>query len=701
VTLPVATLLAPRSVAVVGASPREDAIGFRVIRNLRRLGYPGRIVPINPRYQEVSGLPCYPSLSALPEPVEAAFIAVPNTQGPALVEEAGKAGIRAVVVNASGYADGGPDGQALQQRLQAAATAHGIAVAGPNNMGYVNVHGRTAMWTASRLPEFTPGPVAIISQSGSIAIALSQDERQLGIAYVISAGNEAVVTAADYIAAVVKDDAVRIVLVFLETIRDPARFVDAARRARERGKPVIVLKVGQSEGGRAAVAAHTGALAGDDAVYDAFFERHGIVRVRDLDEMIEAATLFASYPSPPASRDVVVVTLSGGEAALSADLGAEIGLRFPELSPATLERLKPAFPPFGAPRNPVDAWGLGWDRDRFRQILHALADDPELTTIAFGVDATASGGGDTPMMMEAARMCVELAPRTDTRLLFFNNATGNGPNPEIRALLRTAGIPYLAGMRTALAVLERWGIYGEWRQRPPAPAMNPAAVDRWRASVRELGVLDDVARFRLLREAGVPMIETVAVGDVESAVAAAERVGYPVALKASGAEVAHKTERGLVRLGLDDAAAVRRAWAQLVTRAGGEATTLIVQPMAGAGLELIVGIRNDPAFGSLTIVGLGGVYVELLRETAIRVGPLSVESAAAMLRETRAGTLLDGFRGAGPFDLDAAARAIAALSAFGAATHGILAAVEVNPLIVLPRGRGAVGVDALLEGKGA
>jgi acyl-CoA synthetase (NDP forming) len=530
VTLPVGTLLAPRSVAVVGASPREDAIGFRVIRNLRRLGYPGSIFPINPRYADVSGLPCYPSLSALPEPVDAAFIAVPNTNGPALVEEAGRAGIRALVVNASGYADGGPEGRELQRRLEAAARAHGIAVAGPNNMGYVNVPGRTAMWTSARLPEFRPGPVAIISQSGSIAIALSQDERALGIAYVISAGNEAVVTAADYIAEVVRDDAVRVVLVFLETIRDPARFIDAAREARERGKPVIALKVGRSEGGRAAVAAHTGALSGEDAVYDAFFERHGIVRVRDLDEMVEAATLFASYPSPPASRNVVVVTLSGGEAALSADLGSDLGLRFPELSPPTLARLRPAFPPFATPRNPVDAWGLGWDRDRFRQILDALVDDPELPTIAFGVDATSTGGGDAPMATEVAGMCVELSMHADTRFVFFNNATGNGPNPGIRDLLKSGGIPYLAGIRTALAVLAHWVTSGERRQRLAAPAADPAEGDRWRAAVRDVAALDEVARFHLLRDAGVPMIETVAVRSADEAVAAAAGVGYPVAL---------------------------------------------------------------------------------------------------------------------------------------------------------------------------
>jgi len=701
VTLPVGRLLAPRSVAIVGASPREDAIGFRVIRNLRRLGFAGAIFPVNPRYPEVAGLACYPTLSAVPEPVDAAFIAVPNTNGPALVEEAGKAGIRAVVVNASGYADGGPEGRALQARLQAAAKAHGIALAGPNNMGYINVHGRTAMWTAGRFPSFTPGPVAIISQSGSIAIALSQDERHLGIAYVVSAGNEAVLTAADYLAEVIKDDHVRVVLVFLETIRDPARFSTAAGDARARGKPVIAMKVGRSEDGRAAVAAHTGALSGEDAIYDAFFERHGVVRVRDLDEMIEAATLFAAYPSPPpAARTLAVVTLSGGEAALAADLGTELGLQFPPLSPPTLDRLRAAFPPFGAPRNPVDAWGLGWDRDRFRQILEALLDDPTLPTIALGVDATAGGGGDTPITTQIAEMCASLAKPTDKRLVVFNNATGNGLNADVGGLLGDAGIPYLAGMRTALAVLALWAVYGERRASAEAAPAASALAAHVGAALRRLRTLDDVERFRLLRDVGVPAVDVLAVRSADEAIAAAERLGYPVAVKASGADVAHKTDRGLVRLGLAGAPAVKAAFEEIAARAGDRAPTLIVQPMCGPGVELIVGVRNDPAFGSLTVVGLGGVYVELLREAAIRVGPVGAETAVAMLRETRAATLLDGFRGAGPFDLGAAVQAVVALSAFGAATQDVVAAVEINPLIVLPRGRGAAAVDVLLEAKG-
>ena len=353
-----------------------------------------------------------------------------------------------------------------------------------------------------------------------------------------------------------------------------------------------------------------------------------------------------------------------------------------------------------APRTPVDAWGLGWDRDRFRQILEALLDDPTLPTIALGVDATAGGGGDTPITTQIAEICVSLAKQTDKRLVLFNNATGNGLNPAVAALLGEAGIPYLAGMRTALAVLAQWAAYGERRARAAAAPVASALAPHVGAALRRVRTLDDVERFRLLREVGVPTVDVVAVRSADEAIAAAERLGYPVAVKASGSDVAHKTERGLVRLGLADAPAVKAAFEEIAARAGGRASTLMVQPMCGPGVELIVGVRNDPAFGSLTVVGLGGVYVELLREAAIRVGPVGLETAVAMLRETRAATLLDGFRGAGPFDLDAAVRAVVALSAFGAATQDVVGAVEINPLIVLPRGGGAVAVDVVLEAKG-
>jgi acyl-CoA synthetase (NDP forming) len=338
-------LMSPRSVAVVGASVREDAGGTAVVRNLQAIGYGGSIYPINPRYPEIRGLTCYPSLEALPEPVDAVFIALPAALGPGVLLEAARLGARAAYINASGYADGDIAGKALQAEVQQIAQDHGMAICGPNNTGIVNLHDRVAMSTGLPMDQ-AAGPVAIITQSGSASLVLSEDTRGLGLGYVITAGNEAVVTASDYLDYVVSDERIRMVLLFLETIRDPDRFAHAAAEARRSGKRILTVKVGRSDVGKAAVMAHTGSLAGDDETYNAFFRKHGIVRVGDFDELIETAVLFKAYPEPPVKPHVVPITLSGGEAALVADLAAAANVSTPQFTGATLERIKAALPPF-------------------------------------------------------------------------------------------------------------------------------------------------------------------------------------------------------------------------------------------------------------------------------------------------------------------------------------------------------------------
>jgi acyl-CoA synthetase (NDP forming) len=687
-------LLNPRSIAIVGASPREDAIGFRVIQNLRRMKFPGAIYPVNPRYEEVAGLRCFPKLAALPERVDAAFLGVPAAQGPDLLDEAGKSGIRAVFVNAGGYADGDADGKKLQQRLSDIAKQHAIALAGPNNMGLINVVDGKAMWTARYMTPINPGPIAVISQSGSIALALSEDERNIGLAYIVTAGNEAVVTVADYLQAVVRDDRVRVVLMFLETLRDPDGFAAAARHAAKTGKHIVVLKVGSSEGGRAAVSAHTGSLAGDDAVYDAFFRQHGIIRVRELDELLETAILLSKYSAPPRTPHVIPVTLSGGEAGLLADIGTAHGMSFKPLAASTLERLRPAFPPYATPRNPLDAWGLGFTAERFAAVLDAVVADPDAGTLAFCVDAPGKGGGDVPYACIMAEACVAAAQRTDKRIVFFNHATGTGPNGDVRAILDRAGIPYLSGMRAAMAAIARYA-------RLAAPVAAPAKTAPLDASLRQsLKASDETAQFAALRAAGVPMIEAVAIASAAQAEIEAARLGFPVALKGTSPGIPHKSDLGLVRLALCDAPAVAQAFkdvdAILSRTLPREAPRqIVVQRMAGAGLELIVGARSVPGFGSAIVVGLGGMLVEVIKDVSLRLAPVDKAAALEMLRETKAGTLLAGFRGKGPYDADAAADAIAALSRVAAATADTVAAIEINPLIVLERG--AVGVDVLIQ----
>jgi acyl-CoA synthetase (NDP forming) len=685
-------LLSPRSVAVVGASPRQGVAAMRVVRNLSKLGFAGPVYLVNPRYTEIGGRRCYPSLAELPATPDAVFIAIAAEHTVSVIEEAGRCGIKAAIVNAGGFADSGPDGQALQQRLTKVACASGMAVCGPNNMGFINVHDRVCMYTAGALPRLDPGPAAIISQSGSVAIAISQDTRRLGLSYVITAGNEAVCTAADYLQAMATDDRVRVIMMFLETIRDPRGFAKAATAAAGRGKAMITLKVGRSEDARAAVAAHTGALSGEDAVYDAYFRRYGIVRANDIDEMIETAMLYSRYPTPPMPRRPIVVTVSGGEAALAADLGAELGLSFPDLSPAALAAMKPAFPAFSRPRNPVDVWGLGWDPGRFKEIFTALTKEASAGVIALAVDAPAAGGADAHVVRDMAAVCIEAAPSHDKKVVFFNNSAAGDVNAQVREALDPHGIPYLLGMRPALGALSHW--------LNTSPSLGIAPSEN--LALPRLRNLDEVQRIALVAKAGIPMAAGFAARDAQDAAAIAARLGFPVVMKGVAASLPHKTDLGLVKLEIADPAQAHSAFAELSAllrrhAAAGEKTAVIVQPMVAEGVQLLLGARNDPQFGSVIVVGLGGTLVEVMNETSLRLGPVDTATAKEMLAETKAAALIAGSRGKGPFDLDAVVEAIVALSRFIHASAGRIEAIEINPFIVREVGKGAVGVDLVLE----
>lgn len=686
-------LMNPRSIAVVGASERPDAIGSRVIHNLGVMGYRGAIYPVNPRYERLNDLRCFPALSALPDRVDAAFLAVPAAQGPKLMDEAAECGIRAVFINANGYADGDAEGAALQKKIEATARSHGISVSGPNNLGLINVHDRAAIWTPRFFQGVRPGPLALISQSGSVALTLGEDERKIGFAYLVTTGNEAVVTVAEYLDHFARDERVEVILLYLETVRRPEAFAAAARSALRNGKRIVALKLGRSEGGRALVQAHTGSLAGEDQLYDAFFRGLGITRVRDFDEMLETAQLFATCPKPPPTPHFVAVTLSGGEAALIADVGNEAGVEFAPLRDDTLARLRPAFPSYAKIHNPIDAWGLGFNAERFGMVVNALAADPAIGTIAISVDAPGVGGGDVPYACVMAEACVAAATNSDKKFIFFNNVTGTGPNEEVRAILHRARIPFLSGVRPALAAISHF-------LRVPAetvtasPSTLPANWSRRVLSATE------AERFRILAEAGVPMVETIPVPSPSQALEAANVLGFPMVLKGTGPNLPHKSDLGLVRVGLQVQSQLESAFHEIsaiLERKVPDRSNrqIYLQRMAEPGIELILGIRNVSGFGSFVLVGVGGLLVEVIKQASLRLGPVDEAEALAMLQETAAGPLLAGTRGRGPYDAAAAAAAIAALSRIGAATLDALSVIEINPLIV--HERGATGVDLLIE----
>ncbi|MCO5089482.1 acetate--CoA ligase family protein [Bosea sp. (in: a-proteobacteria)] len=688
---PLSRLLAPRSVALVGASERPHSAGLRVLGNIIAGRFGGAIYPVNPRYETILGLPCHPSLSSLPEVPDTVFVAIPGEQISGIVDEAGRLGVGAIMTNASGFSDAGPEGEKRQEELVGRIRRHGMVLCGPNNSGFINLWDRFCPSTFYDLPVTGPGPVCVVSQSGSVSAALSQDDRGLGIGYNITVGTEAALDVCDYAEFVLAEERVRVVMCFIETLRNPQRFAAIARNAACRGKRIIVTKVGRSEGGRSAAAAHSGALVGDDAVYDAFFERNGIVRAPDLDAMIEAAKLF-SHHAPPLRPGTVVVTMSGGEAGLIADVAAEVSLPLMSLSAERITALKPDVSPYLVPRNPLDSMGLSWDKERFARIIRTLRADPEIGAIAIASDASGAGVGDQLMVNDMAHVCAA-ENMGDTRVVFFTNTAGGGPNRDIDAVLGRAGIPFLCGMRASLAAMGGWSkACVAFEDSAPAPARADAA--------RFLDA-DEAERFAALSAAGVPMAMSLKVTDAGAAVAAAARIGRPVALKATAPDLLHKSELGLLRLNLSTPAAVAGAFedlsAGLARHSAGPGAAVIMQPMAPAGLELIIAVRKEPGFGNIVVVGLGGVFVELLRESAIRIGPVTTAQAKAMLASSRAGQLMDGFRGEGPYDIDAAAGAIAALSDFAEGLGPQVSAVEINPLIVHRRGDGATGVDVAVE----
>jgi acetyltransferase len=369
----------------------------------------------------------------------------------------------------------------------------------------------------------------------------------------------------------------------------------------------------------------------------------------------------------------------------------------PQYSPATLARLKSSFPAFADPSNPLDAWGLGWDPQRFADMVHALATDDSIGAIAFALDLPQQGGADTFLARDMLPIVERLAPSTGARFVWINNLTGGGYHAEMTKKIKLAGFPYLRGLRAALSVIGKWSAHEEVDLSPTSA--NAAAPSYCAAAIKRLA---EPERFKLLSNAGIAMCPCIRVGSPAEAISAARDLGFPVVLKATSPECAHKTDLDLVRANLRDLDAIAAAFDELSSRLlnvpdGSNRGVLILQPMVGPGIELIIGVRNDESFGSIVVAGLGGIFIDVLHEAAVEIGPVTVGQARAMLERTHAGTILSGVRGRGSYDIDAACAAIAALSQLGHATRGLLSTIEINPLIVLPNGGGAVGVDVLIE----
>jgi acetate---CoA ligase (ADP-forming) len=679
-------MLEARSVAVVGASSRFDSPGYHMMKQLIIGGFSGEVAAVNPKYEEVEGIACFPSLGEVPFIPDLVLLGVGNRRLEGQMEEAARCGARGVVVFASGLEDP-PGDPPLTERLRSIAAEADMVVCGANCMGFADIeHGLRALAFEERA-DLEPGNVAWISHSGSAFSALLHAERGIRFNFAVSTGQELTTTMADYMLYALERESTRVISLFLETVRDPERFRLALETAAERDVPIVALKVGRTPISRRLVTAHSGALAGDDAAYEALFDAYGVARVGTLNEMADLVELLGTGRRATPGGLAAILD-SGGERAHLVDAAADVEVPLARPSEATLRdvsaRLEPGLPAV----NPLDAWGT--DNDPYNIFLDCsrhLADDPDTGAFAYVVDLH-SDRAERGHAWAAERVWAS------TQKPF---AVVCGITSAIQecaaARLRSSGVPVLedvtSGLRAFLHLFER----RDARRLPSLALPDPVpreTVQRWREALAAGEGLGEARALEMLADYGVPVARTAAATGLQGVLAAAGRLGYPVALKTVA--TSHKTELGGVTLGNRDEVALAAAYREMASRLGPAVT---VQEMVEPGVEMALGVVHDLQFGPLVMVAAGGMLIETLGDRRLALPPLDEVRASRLIDQLHARPLLDGVRGAPPADVNALARVLSRLSLLARDLGDLIGALDVNPVIVGPRG--CVAVDALVE----
>ena len=712
-------LFAPQSIAVVGASPRSW-IAETVRDNLRVMGSPTRCHFVNPKYAELHGQPCYPSLDALPERPDVAIVALNPLRAASVTEAAAAAGVPAVIIPGGGVVEGGEAAAAMQADVARIAREHGLALVGPNCMGVIDFVANSATYIGDVSPYLPRGGVAGIAQSGSVTDAFVHSGDRIGFSRIISCGSEVVLDLCDYLAFCLDDPETSSVILFVEGFKRPERFLALADRALELGKPIMAVKVGRSDQAQASAVAHSGSLAGEVRVTDAALDAAGVIRCRDLDELLETAELVEGVRRT--GRRVGrgrtgVVTVSTGEASLIADLAPRTGVDLPAVPDSARSAILEALPTMGYIGNPLDPWGAADAATAYGAAFEAMAASDAYDVLVLVHDFPyRSLKAEVATANEVTSALLEATAARSTILPVYASLTSGEPPPETKALLdsKGSGAPILRGAMEAfraIAEVARWeGRHarrvdvGPWRPGWPALALDRtpygADVAPERAPSGPPRVLSEFESLAIAAAAGIATVEAVAVGDPAAAVVAARGIGGPVALKIDAPGVAHKSDLGGVLLGLEGDEAVEHAARSLLEtgRRGGLAVRgLLVAAMASAGVELILGLRRDPQFGPVVVVGLGGVLTEVLDDVAIRLAPLDPEVAGSMLDALRGAPLLRGARGRPSVDRAAVVSMLVRLGRLGLDRPDILE-IDLNPVIASETGALAVDALVVLEG---
>ncbi len=677
---PLHTFFHPRGVAVLGASANPTKLSYGVLHNLVTHGYLGPIYPVNPKGGEMLGLKVYPSVAEVPDPVDLAVIVLPASQVARALEDCGKRGIRYAVLIASGFGELGAEGKEHEEQLRQVARRHGIRFIGPNCVGVLDTYTPIDTTFSRTMPG--QGPIGLVSHSGAVCGGTMDWANTVGVGFsrMISLGNQADLDIADALDSLAADPHTRVVAAYVEGLPDGRRFVEAARRLTAQ-KPLVVLKAGRTPSGTRAVSSHTGALAGAEQAFLAACRRTGAIPVDSLEEMVDAAIALA-YRRPPTGPRMAILTNAGGPAALGADHLDRRGLRLADLSPQTQARLREACPPGTMTGNPVDMLG-GPQADHYTAALRVLLDDPDVD----GVLAIFVPQAITPVYDVA--VAVGRAAETAQKPVACCISGGGGIRAAARALHAHSVPHYLTPERAAFGLGALWQ-YARIRETVPPEPEPVSGMDRERIAgilAGQNGVLNPQTGAEIAAAAGLTVPPSGLAASAEEAVALAEGIGYPVVLKRVAPAVVHKSDVGGVVVGLKNADEVRAAFARVVQ--AGECA--LVQRMAPVGVEVVIGAYRDPQFGPLVMFGLGGLYVEVMRDVAFRLAPLSRAEAEEMVAGTAAGRLLAGVRGRPPQDVDAVVDALCRIG-WLMADFPSIAEVDLNPVIVGEKGAWAVDV---------
>lgn len=690
-------LLEPNGIAIIGASADLSRTGGQVVGALKGNGYQGGIYPVNPKYQEIAGLACYATTAEVPDPCDMAVIALPAAMLPDTIRQCGDRGIKCAVVLSGGFRESGEAGQQLEQALLDAARAANVRLIGPNCLGFVNVATKAyaAFGSLTRPPLLASGPVSAVIQSGGFGNSLVRlcSEAGIGFRHVVASGNETDISTPELIEAFADDTETKVILCYAEGIADGRKLMAAARRAKAAGKPVILWKAGNSEQGAKAAASHTANMTGSYDVYRAACRQAGIIEVQDIQQTIDyVKTILAARPAR--SKNVAIIGGSGGSAVVFADAADEYGIRMARLSPATAEILSEALPSIASLDNPID-YAAGFlvpqNRERFKTALAAILADENVDQVGF-ILATTSIAGAT-MAAEAAR---ELASQHDKPLMVFWTEARHAV-PEVYEIFERAQMPVLSSpgaMARAMAMLADFSAI-EVCVGPETAAPMDAGVPA--AS----GALDELASKALIARHGVPVTRDIRLSlHVEASAPELAALDFPVALKIVSADIAHKSDLGGVALNIQSPAELVETMQRMLAsvtdkKPDAKIEGFIASTMVTDGLETIVGVVNDNIFGPVVAFGLGGIFTEVLRDITYRIAPFDLTTAREMIQELRSSPMLTGVRGQAGRDVEALARTLVGISDMAWAMRDSLTEIDINPLMVLPDGKGVVAVDAL------